>query len=97
MNYRFHPLAIEELNVSIDYYEGVRPGLGLIFSEEVYSTIQRILQFPKAWTKFSENCRRCLTQRFPYGIIYHIKKEEVIIVAVMQLNQKPKKWDERLE
>jgi len=96
MIFSFHPLAVKELTDSIDYYEKNYPGLGLEFSEEVYSTVQRILQFPKAWTKISKNCRRCITQRFPFGIIYQVKDDEIIIVSVMQLNQKPKKWDERI-
>lgn len=90
MKLNFHPLALKELTDSIDYYEGKSTGLGLEFSEEIYSSIQRILQFPKAWTKISPNCRRCITQRFPYGIIYQIKEDEILIVAIMQLNQKPK-------
>ena len=35
MKYRFHPLAVEELTDSIDYYEDNNPGLGLEFSKEV--------------------------------------------------------------
>ena len=97
MKFNFHPLAVKELADSINYYENINPSLGLEFSEEVYSTIQRILQFPKAWTKISKNCRRCITQRFPYGIIYQIKNDEILIISVMQLNQIPKKWDERTE
>lgn len=97
MNFSFHPLAVEDLTDSIDYYESVYPGLGLEFSKEVYSTIQRILQFPEAWTKISKNCRRCITQRFPYGIIYNVKEDEILIVSIMQLNQKPKDWDERIK
>ena len=97
MKFSFHPFAVKELTASIDYYEDNSPGLGLEFSKEVFSTIQRILQFPKAWAKISQNCRRCITQRFPYGIIYHVKENEILIVSVMQLNQKPKNWDERIE
>ncbi|MBD3339352.1 MAG: type II toxin-antitoxin system RelE/ParE family toxin [Candidatus Lokiarchaeota archaeon] len=94
MNFTFHPIAVKELQEAIDYYENINYGLGSIFSGEVYSTIQRILQFPKAWTKISQHCRRCLTQRFPYGIIYQVKKNEIVIISVMQLNRKPKKWDD---
>ena len=96
MNYSFHPLAVKELNHSIDYYEDISPGLGLEFFKEIYSTIRRILQFPNAWSKISKKCRRCMTQRFPYGIIYHIKEDEILIVSIMQLNRKPKEWDQFL-
>ena len=32
MNFSFHPLAVEELNKAIEYYEDTSPGLGLEFS-----------------------------------------------------------------
>jgi len=50
----------------------------LEFSKEIFSTIQRILHFPLAWSKFSDNTRRCLANRFPYGVIYQIIEEEII-------------------
>ena len=37
-----------------------------------------------------------MTQRFPYGIIYHVKEDEILIVSIMQLNRKPKEWDQFL-
>ena len=65
MKYSFHPEAKEEFLEAIDYYESRRTGLGLEFANEINSTVQRIIQFPAAWSKFSENTRRCLAQRFP--------------------------------
>ena len=72
MKYRFHPSARIELNEAIDYYEQRQTGLGGNFAKEVYSTIHRVRQHPKAWPKLSENTRRCLTKHFPYGVIYQI-------------------------
>lgn len=96
MNYIFHPDAKKEFVQAIDYYEDCQAGRGIEFLEEVYSTIQRILSFPEAWTPLSVNSRRCLTTRFPYGIIYQIlDKNTIRIIAVMQLNQKPDYWQER--
>lgn len=97
MKYSFHPEAKEEFLESIDYYESRRTGLGLEFSNEIYSTIQRIIQFPAAWPAFSENTRRCLAQRFPFGIIYQAMedKDEILIIAVMQVNRKPGYWKHR--
>ena len=74
MKYTFHPEAIFELNQSVDFYESHQTKLGLEFLEEVYSTIQRIIAFPKACPRYSKNTRRCLTNRFPFALIYQIKK-----------------------
>ena len=95
MKYSFHPEAKKELLEAISYFEECRTGLGLDFSKEVFSTIQRIIHFPSAWSKLSENSRRCLTNRFPYGVIYQIIGKEVIIIAIMQLNRVPDYWGKR--
>jgi len=92
MQYSFHPDAEIEFNISIDYYEECQKNLGLEFANEVYTTIQRILNFPNAWQVLDSDIRRCLTNRFPFGIIYYQKNNEIIILAVMQLNRKPNYW-----
>ncbi len=97
MTYSFHPLAEKELNDAIDYYNKCQDGLGIEFAEEVYKAIQFILQFPQAWSPLSKNTRRCITNRFPSGVIYQEKKDEIIIIAVMQLNKKPNYWHDRIE
>ena len=91
----FHPDAKKELFAGIDYYEKLQKGLGLKFAKEIYSTIQRIVYLPKAWTKMSKNTRRCLVNRFPYGVIYQIEKEKINIIAIMHLNRKPDYWKDR--
>jgi len=96
MKYYFHPAAKSELNLAIDYYENCQQGLGEEFAKEVFATIHRITQFPKAWSKLSENTIRCLTNRFPFGIIYQILENKILIIAVMQLNRKPNYWKDRL-
>jgi hypothetical protein len=40
MNYSFHPEAKTELLQAVEYYENCSIGLGLEFSEEIYSSIQ---------------------------------------------------------
>ena len=97
MKYSFHPEAKEELLEAINYFEECRAGLGIEFSKEVFSTIQLIIHFPAAWSKFSENTRRCLTNRFPFGVLYQVIEEEVTIIAVMQLNREPDYWKKRIK
>ena len=96
MNYSFHPSAKDELNLAIDYYEECQSGLGEEFAKEIFCTIQRIIQFPKGWSKLSKNTRRCLINRFPFGIIYHILENHINIIAIMQLNRKPNYWKDRI-
>ena len=95
MTYSFHPEAELELNHAVAYYEESRPHLGMEFAEEVLQTIQRILDFPKAWQIMDGDIRRCLTKRFPFGVIYYQKNEQIIILAIMQLNREPYYWTDR--
>ncbi len=83
MNYFFHPLAKKELDETIDYYNECQDGLGIEFAREAYKTIQIILQFPKAWPPFSKHTRRCLTNCFPYGIVYQISIVAYIVITFL--------------
>ena len=96
MTYTFHPEAEIEFNNAIDYYEDSKKGLGLKFAVEVYNTInKRIIPYTNAWHKIDKNTRRCLANRFPFGIIYYQKNNQIIILAVMHLHKKPNYWKNR--
>lgn len=95
MKYSFHFAAEEELNDAVDYYNACQSGLGVEFAKEIQHTIQNIRLFPDSWAQLSPNTRRCLTSRFPYGVIYQIVTGEIFIIAVMQLNREPGYWKKR--
>jgi plasmid stabilization system protein ParE len=96
MKYIFHPDARLELEHSINYYEERQSGLGYDFSLEIFSTIRRIISNPKAWAILDEDIRRCITKRFPYGIIYSEQDDEIYILAVMHLKRDPEYWKYRV-
>jgi plasmid stabilization system protein ParE len=91
----FHPKAEAELRAAVHYYNDCQAGLGLDFAGEVHRSLQHILAFPNAWTRLSRNTQRYLINRFPYGIIYSATKRDILIVAVMHLNRKPRSWTRR--
>ncbi|MCF6179298.1 MAG: type II toxin-antitoxin system RelE/ParE family toxin [Geopsychrobacter sp.] len=95
MTYSFHPAAEDEFNRAINYYEEIDPGLGYDFALEVYATIQRSLEHPEAWPVLLGDMRRSLVRRFPYGIIYAKRKDELYILAVMNLHRHPDYWKKR--
>ena len=90
------PAEMELIDAS-SYYNIQSEGLGFEFAAEVKKTIERIIQHPEAWTKLSKRTRRCRTNRFPYGVIYQIKEETILIVAVMHLSRDPQTWEARLK
>lgn len=97
MTFSFHPESEVEFTEAMDYYEGCEPGLGYDFSIEVFTSIQNIVNYPTAWPVIEEDVRRCLVNRFPYGIIYSIEQDGVFILAVMHLRRHPDYWKKRIK
>ena len=97
MTFSFHPEAEDEFFEAIEYYEECRAGLGYDFSKEVYSAIDRLLDFPDAWQITDNNIRRCLIKRFPFGIVYSYDNDDIKILAVMNLHKKPEYWKHRVQ
>ena len=89
MRIRFLEIAQIELDEAIAYYNGEVPGLGEAFLTDVLNTLDRIGKFPEAWQPCSKRTRRCQTRRFPYGIMYQIRKDEILVVAIANLHRKP--------
>jgi plasmid stabilization system protein ParE len=96
VTYRFLSPAQRELAEAVEYYERAAPGLGLEFLDEIERTVKRVMVHPEAWTRVTEHHRRCRTRRFPYGLIYTVDKDIVIIAAVMNLRRSPETWKGRL-
>jgi toxin ParE2 len=96
MKINFLEIAQIELDEAIEYYNHEAPGLGDAFLTEVLNAIDRIGEFPEAWHPSSKRARRCQTRRFPYGIIYQIRTNEILVVAIANLHRKPDYWRDTL-
>jgi len=86
-----------ELDQAIEYYNLESTGLGLELLEEILNTLDRIANVPNAWYQLSENTRRCQTSRFPYGLIYSVLENEILIISVSNLHREPNHWKDRLK
>jgi toxin ParE1/3/4 len=96
MTYDFHPEARQQYREAAVFYESRRSGLGAAFTLEVEAALQRVLEAPERWRVIEQDVRRCLTHTFPYGILYTIEAESILIVAVMHLRRRPGYWRSRL-
>jgi hypothetical protein len=96
MRHTYHPLARLEYIEGTKFYSNVSKTLAIDFVKEVDEAITRVRQMPHAWTPISKNCRRCLTKRFPYGIIYKVFPDHIFIVAIMHLHRDPEYWKNRI-
>jgi len=96
VRFYLHPRADEEFDEAVKYYEDCQTGLGLEFAEEVYAAIGRIAEYPDAWSEMSKNTRRCLVNRFPYGVVFQCKSDVIRIIAVANLHRRPGYWKDRV-
>jgi len=96
MRYEFHPEALEEYDEAALWYAEREPGLALRFIGAVEDAIARILEAPTRWRVIEEDVRRCLTRVFPYGVLYTIEPDFILIVAVMHCSREPGYWKQRL-
>ena len=88
----FHDLAKVELNEAAQYYDRDSPGLGAAFVTEVERSTAAILEHPEGSPIVTGAIRRRLLRRFPYGLLYRVRIEQVRILAVMNLKRRPGYW-----
>ena len=93
---KLKPEVYNDIKIAYDWYESQRIGLGedfLLTLEESYSKITRT---PKIYQLIYKTVRRKLLRRFPYGLFFVLRGDEVIIIAVMHTRRKPSDWNERV-
>lgn len=95
MRYEFHPEARVEYLKAVAYYEERQAGLGARFTVEIESAIQRIVEAPHRWRKIEGEIRRCLAHTFPYGVLYSVEADYVLVLAIMHHSRKPGYWRNR--
>jgi hypothetical protein len=83
------------MDEAYSYYQDQKVGLGDEFIKEVMAAINRIRINPYAWSALSQRTRRCLLNRFPYGVIYQIRENTILIIAIANLHRYPAYWQNR--
>lgn len=86
--------ASNEFAEAVRWYEEQRQGLGAEFYESVVETTARIQDNPACGPPVSkdERTRRLLVSRFPYQVVYRLREDEIVIVAVAHVKRRPKYW-----
>ena len=85
-----------ELDDAYTYYEQQVSGLGTLFLDQTLDAFKRIKLNPEAWSPFSDRTRRCLVHKFPYGVVYQIREDEILIIAIAHMHRRPEYWKDRI-
>ncbi len=96
MKLRFLILAQRELDDAVAWYNEQAAGLGQEFLDELDRTVRRAVTFPMSCPEIEPGVRRCLLARFPYGLIYGVDGETLVVVAVAHLHREPRYWVDRI-
>ena len=92
MKVRFLDLAQRELDDAVAWYDEQAAGLGQDFLDELDRAIRRVVAFPSSCTEVEPGLRRCLMARFPYGVVYGVEQDLIVVVAVAHLHREPRYW-----
>lgn len=95
MRYVFHPEALTEYSEAVQYYAAQRVELAQAFIDAIEDAIYRIREFPSRYAVIDEDIRRCMTRKFPYGILYTVESDDILILAVMHCSREPGYWKKR--
>lgn len=95
MRIEFLEAAQTELDQAFEWYESQQKDLGVQFLNELDAAVRRIITYPESYVLIGKELRRCLVKRFPYGILYGIDADKIIVVAVAHLHRKPDYWLDR--
>lgn len=88
--------AQKEMNEAAQFYEKQVEDLGFRFLDEVDNELNMIKKYPTIGRILKYDIRRILLKNFPFGILYHIKRKQIRIIAVMHLSRKPDYWIKRV-
>ena len=96
MKLRFLILAQRELDDAVAWYNEQVAGLGQEFLDELDRVVRRAVTFPMSCPEIEPGVRRCLLARFPYGLIYGVDGETLVVIAVAHLHREPRYWVDRI-
>jgi len=95
MKVRFLTLAQQELDDAVAWYNEQAASLGYEFLDEVDRAVRRAVAFPLSCLEIESGLRRCLLARFPYGLIYGLEGDTIVVIALADLHRKPRYWADR--
>jgi len=92
---KFLAIARHEISDAYRYYNRQHAGLGEEFVAEIRASAKRLARYPEASPYQRGEIRKYLLSRFPYKLLYAIRGEKIIVIAVAHQHRDPDYWVER--
>jgi hypothetical protein len=72
------------------------PAWDMTFSMKWTARFDITVAFPMSCAEIEPGLRRCLLARFPYGLIYGMEDDSIVVIAVTHLHRLPRYWTDRV-
>lgn len=97
----FHPEARAEFVEDVDWYDDREAGVGERFDVSVRAAIDAAVDSPESWAVWPGWKREPVVRSkgvsdFPYRVVYFVRDDLLIIVAVAHAKRRPGYWRERV-
>lgn len=89
------PKAEQEAREAAQWYEERSSGLGAAFLGIVDSVIAAISENPFRFPIVHRDIRRALLSRFPYGVFFRVRPDQIRVIAITHLSRDPERWQRR--
>jgi plasmid stabilization system protein ParE len=90
------PAAEADLAAAREWYSLQRPGLGDHFLDAATEAAHFIAEHPEAYQVLHRDVRRAPLRHFPYGLLFRVYPNVIVVVAVFHARRDPKIWRQRL-
>lgn len=87
-----HETAEAEINEAADFYDIESPGLGSVFIDEIQRALKSIVDVPDAAPLLRGRVRRRIMTKFPYSLVYSVRRDEIRVLAVAHHKRRPFYW-----
>jgi plasmid stabilization system protein ParE len=77
------PDAQADIKAAVRWYRREGSELGFRFKYETRLILGRIAKYPFAFPLVNNGIRRALLNRFPYSIYFIVKRQTVVVIAVL--------------
>ena len=91
---RWHPAAVREARAARRWYrvDQDAPDAAIRFHAALQRALNQILQSPERWPLVVDDLRKRHLRGFPYRVIYQVRADQILVVAVMHERRRPEYW-----
>ncbi|WP_437337320.1 type II toxin-antitoxin system RelE/ParE family toxin [Sorangium sp. So ce394] len=74
------------------WYEERDPRVADRFAAQVLAALDRIAEAAEQGPEVELGVRRLILHQFPYGLLYSVEPDRILVLAVMHLRRRPRYW-----